>query len=68
MGDWVDDAQAAADLHLAAALASRDRGQIGPGSDDCAECGEPIPAERRAAMPAATCCTFCQEERERRRR
>lgn len=64
MGDLIDDANAAADLHLAAAISNRDRGQTGPGSDECADCGEPIPPERRAAVPSATCCAFCQGQRE----
>ena len=36
----------------------------GKGSKDCADCGEPIPARRRAAMPSATRCITCQEKSE----
>lgn len=32
----------------------------GPGADRCHECGEPIPEERRMAVPHAMNCTACQ--------
>lgn len=66
MADWVDEAQAVGAMLLAIALEGRQRGETGPGAADCADCGEPIPEARRQAMPAATCCTFCQQEREKR--
>lgn len=31
-----------------------------PGADLCAECQEPIPAERRRALPSAYRCVGCQ--------
>jgi phage/conjugal plasmid C-4 type zinc finger TraR family protein len=37
----------------------------GEGAADCADCGEPIPAARREALPAATRCRDCQEDHER---
>jgi len=30
----------------------------------CAECGEPIPEARRAAIPGVTSCIDCQSERD----
>jgi len=36
-----------------------------PGADVCADCGEPIPAERREALPSAVRCVDCQEYNER---
>ena len=35
------------------------------GADECEDCGEPIPEERRRAMPSARTCVRCQERRER---
>lgn len=31
----------------------------------CAECDEPIPEPRRAALPGVTLCRDCQDERDR---
>lgn len=46
---------------------ARIRGSLaGAGADDCAECGNAIPAARRAAMPSATRCVGCQGKHERR--
>lgn len=38
------------------------------GSDDCADCGDPIDARRRAAMPSAKRCTDCQRAAEQEKR
>lgn len=35
-------------------------------SADVCECGTPIPAARREAVPGVTLCTFCQSRAERR--
>lgn len=32
----------------------------GEGDEDCEDCGEPIGARRRAALPSATRCIGCQ--------
>ncbi|OYZ76059.1 TraR/DksA C4-type zinc finger protein [Polaromonas sp. 17-63-33] len=32
----------------------------GTGQSDCKDCGEPIPCDRREAMPGANRCTKCQ--------
>lgn len=37
----------------------------GPGLSHCAECGDEIPAERRAAVAGVKLCVFCQEMNER---
>lgn len=36
-----------------------------PGAEDCVDCGQPIPAKRRAAMPSAVRCIACQSHHER---
>ena len=36
----------------------------GAGSADCRSCGEPIPEERRKALPSATRCAGCQTDHE----
>lgn len=38
----------------------------GFGADECADCGEPIPADRRRAAPFAERCVECQTQKERR--
>ncbi|MES1977520.1 MAG: TraR/DksA C4-type zinc finger protein [Pseudomonadota bacterium] len=37
----------------------------GKGQRDCDSCGEPIPRDRRKAMPGAIRCTPCQQTFER---
>lgn len=36
---------------------------IGESLRDCAECGEPIPEGRRAAIPGVKLCIDCQQSR-----
>lgn len=36
------------------------------GCEDCIDCGDPIPEDRRKAMPSATRCIGCQEIEDRR--
>ena len=38
----------------------------GTGRDTCADCEEPIPEARRAALPGVVLCRDCQEARDRR--
>ncbi|MGK2740552.1 TraR/DksA C4-type zinc finger protein [Tepidicaulis sp. LMO-SS28] len=38
-----------------------------PAGDECADCGDPIPPERRQAQPGARLCISCQSEREKHR-
>ena len=54
--DTVKDAVEAARARLAAAA--------GEGETHCVECGEEIPAARRAALPGARTCVACQAERD----
>lgn len=44
-----------------AVLRARSRLPQGPGRTDCAECGNPIPEARRAAVPGARLCLACQQ-------
>ena len=39
-----------------------------PGSEDCEDCGETIPGARRAALPSARRCVYCQSKHENNRR
>lgn len=45
---------------------ARSRLPQGEGTLECIECGEEIPARRRAALPGATTCITCQAARDRR--
>ena len=36
----------------------------GAGSEECDDCGEPIAAKRRAAVPGARTCVECQAKRD----
>ena len=40
------------------------RGPQGESLTHCAECGEPIPEARRAALPGVKLCIDCQQERD----
>ena len=67
----MDEADRAAELieaTTANALARIQAAQQQAGQAECADCGEPIPASRRAANPAAIRCIDCQEIYERRHR
>ena len=39
------------------------RGPVGESLTECAECGEPIPAGRRQAIPGVKLCIECQTGR-----
>ena len=52
--DTVKDAIAAARLRLPA----------GESAEECDDCGEPIPAKRREALPGVRTCVACQAERD----
>ncbi|WP_353981660.1 TraR/DksA C4-type zinc finger protein [Salinicola endophyticus] len=72
MADAVDNAGAAIEHHLATSLA-RHRLPVATHvaahtPADCEECGEEIPAARRAAAPWAATCIDCQSIREEKRR
>ncbi len=67
MADDGDVAQAL-DERIRAGMIAAARAQIeGEGTDDCEDCGAPIGAARRAALPSASRCVDCQERRERRK-
>ena len=66
--DEADRAAALIEATTANALAHIQAAQQQAGQADCADCGEPIPASRRAANPAAIRCLECQEIYERRHR
>ena len=65
--DIADRAQAREAENLDDALSAQRRAAAldAPGTDICADCGEDIPSERRAAMPSAIRCTDCQAFAER---
>lgn len=42
------------------------RGPVGDSFTHCADCDEPIPEARRAALPGVKICIDCQQERDRR--
>ena len=48
-----------------AVTAARSRMPHGPSATHCDECGEPIPAGRRAALPGVRTCVACQSGRDR---
>jgi len=64
--DDIDRAQAADELHRAAALSRRQQPQptIRPTTPDCEGCGEPIGPSRRIALPHTTLCAICAAEAE----
>lgn len=68
MTDFGDDAQAAETFYregaIAAALPDAPAGNqvVENGRVVCAECGEPIPAQRLKAVPGATRCRACQAD------
>lgn len=43
---------------------ARARLPTGDGLADCEECGEPIPPQRRAALPGVRTCVSCQSSRD----
>jgi phage/conjugal plasmid C-4 type zinc finger TraR family protein len=47
-----------------AVLRARVMMPAGDGSDECDDCGEDIPAARRAALPGTRTCVACQSKRD----
>jgi len=68
MADLCDAADGLIEQQLAIAL-DRHHAQrpTGAGALECEDCGDPIPALRRAALPRCVTCVDCQGLRERRR-
>jgi phage/conjugal plasmid C-4 type zinc finger TraR family protein len=65
VSDIVDRAQREEEAFQDAALARLRRAPganplPAPAASDCISCGDPISAERRAAVPEASTCTPCQ--------
>ena len=65
--DAADRAQQEIDVELAERLERQARAAAldAPGAEICADCAEPIPAERRQAVPSAIRCINCQAYAER---
>ncbi|MEY2689293.1 MAG: hypothetical protein RL375_3492 [Pseudomonadota bacterium] len=64
---YLEQADALSQFARDTALSAASAAVAGPGQADCEDCGEPIPAARRVAFPAAIRCFFCQDEHEQRR-
>lgn len=65
-GDGAVQAQIDATIEDAVKRAqARLQAQRGPGRSHCEECGEAIPAARRAAVPGVRLCLLCQTEADR---
>jgi len=47
-----------------AIAAARARMPLGESAEECDDCGEPIPARRRTALPGVRTCVACQSERD----
>lgn len=67
MADQADIAGQRVEEMLADRLSRRVR-YGGRSARRCTECGEPIPAVRRRAIPGVQTCVACQERRERQER
>ena len=68
MADLADNALAVIERHLTQSLARHRLPEAQTSADECADCGEEIPAARRAAAPWSETCIDCQSLRERRQR
>lgn len=64
--DTVDKAQQQNALAEQAGIDAIRARLAGQGRDYCEDCGEGIPAPRRAANPSATRCVYCQANHEKR--
>lgn len=49
------------DFRLGLAIRKARSGRAEPARSDCMDCGEPIPENRRRAMPGCLLCVACQE-------
>ncbi len=69
-GGWAKDGAVGEQIEASIAdelarMRSR-RAPVGVAREDCAECGEPIPEARRAAVPGVKLCVDCASGRDRR--
>ncbi|MZJ51351.1 TraR/DksA family transcriptional regulator [Enterobacter hormaechei] len=60
--DIIDTAAEIEELQRNAALSAHRLNRNAVSAVNCAECGEDIPAPRRAAVPSCKTCASCQEE------
>lgn len=68
-GGWARDGAVEEQIEASLAdelarLRARARPPAGTGRATCAECDEPIPEARRAALPGVTLCLDCQKDRD----
>lgn len=67
-GGWAKDGavgeQIEASINDELARMKAERRPAGESLTHCAECDEPIPERRRAALPGVTLCIECQQERD----
>lgn len=60
--DIIDTAAEIEELQSNASLSAHRLNRKVVSAERCEECGEDIPAPRRAAVPGCQTCTSCQEE------
>ncbi|MGZ2365321.1 TraR/DksA family transcriptional regulator [Citrobacter freundii] len=64
MADIIDTAAEIEELQRNAALSAHRLNRNAVSAEHCAECGEDIPAPRRAAVPGRQTCAECQADLE----
>ncbi|MFP2785903.1 TraR/DksA family transcriptional regulator [Enterobacter ludwigii] len=64
MADIIDTAAEIEELQRNAALSAHRLNRNAISAEHCAECGEDIPAPRRAAVPGCQTCAECQADLE----
>lgn len=64
MADIIDTAAEIEELQRNAALSAHRIDRNAVSAERCAECGEDIPAPRRAAVPGCQMCASCQADLE----
>lgn len=64
MADIIDTAAEIEELQRNAALSARRINHNAVSAEYCSECGENIPAPRRAAVPGCQTCAECQADLE----
>lgn len=60
MADIIDTAAEIEELQRSAALSAHRLNRNAVSAEHCMECGEDIPAPRRAAVPGCQTCAECQ--------
>lgn len=64
MADIIDTAAEIEELQRNAALSAHRINRNAVSAEHCSECGESIPAPRRAAVPGCQMCAECQGRKE----